>query len=209
MLIPLVERLRCPKPHRDTWLVASIDRAADRDILEGALGCPECMSEYVISDGIVYFDESIERPPYEPPNEAQATRLAAALELVDPRMVALLHGQWAAHAMIMRGLSPVPLLLVNPPLGVTSGNGISIVVASHVGIAATSMDALAIASDASDEMTASLLSALKPGKRVVMPASTTLLRDFNELARDDDIVVAELDAVAVTSPPILPTRRAR
>src|SRR5581483_9052795 len=101
MLIPLVERLRCPKPHRETWLVASIDRAQDRDILDGTLGCPECMSEYAIRDGIVYFDESIERARPEPPNDGEATRLAAALELIDPRMVAVLHGRWGAHAMIM------------------------------------------------------------------------------------------------------------
>lgn len=209
MLIPLVERLRCPKAHGETWLVASIDRAEQRDILEGTLGCPECMSEFAIRDGIVYFDEDVAREQPYSPNEAEAMRLAAALELTDPRMVAVLYGESGAHAMIMRGVSPVPLLLVNPPEGVTSGDGISIIVSRRGGLARASVDAVAISGGASDEMISSLLVALRPGKRLVLPASMPLPAAFTEIARDDDIYVAQLDADAIASAPILPARRAR
>jgi len=209
MLIQLVERLRCPKAHKETWLVASIDRAEQRDILEGTLGCPECMSEYAIRAGIVYFDDDVARERPCTPSEAEAMRLAAALELTDPRMVAVLYGVWGAHAMIMRGISPVPLLLVNPPEGVTSGDGISIIVSRHSGLARASVDAVAIAAGASDEMVSSLVVALRPGKRLVLPASMPLPPEFTEIARDDDMCVAQLDAQATASAPILPTRRAR
>lgn len=209
MLIPLVERLRCPTPHAETWLVASIDRAIERDILEGTLGCPTCMREYAVRDGIVYFDEHVMRGDSATPAEHEAIRLAAALELTDPRMVAVLHAGWGAHAMILRGLAPVPLLLVNPPRGVTSGDGISIIVTSSRGLAHASFDAVAVGAGASDDMLASLRGALRPGKRMLAPVSTPLPADCTELARDDEIWVAQLDAQAATSAPIMPARRAR
>src|SRR5512140_104168 len=97
MLIPLVDALRCIRPHEDTWLVASIDRAEDRDIIEGTLGCPSCLAEYPIHDGVVHFD-AVARPAYRAPTEDDALRLAAALDLVDPRTTAVLHGSWGAYA---------------------------------------------------------------------------------------------------------------
>ncbi|HEY9229313.1 MAG TPA: hypothetical protein VIP11_21880, partial [Gemmatimonadaceae bacterium] len=72
MFIPLVDVLRCPVPHEETWLVASIDRAADRDIVEGMLGCPRCLAEYAIHEGVVLFAPDVERPAYRPPNEDDA-----------------------------------------------------------------------------------------------------------------------------------------
>ena len=54
-------------------------------------------------------------------------RLAAALDLTDPRMVAVLYGAWGALAPVMRGFSPAHLLLVNPPAGIVSGDGVSVV----------------------------------------------------------------------------------
>jgi len=65
MFIPLVDSLRCPRVHDATWLVASIDRAEERDMKEGILGCPTCLAEYPVRDGIVYFDAAAERPPFE------------------------------------------------------------------------------------------------------------------------------------------------
>ena len=115
MFIPLVDVLRCTRPHEETWLVASIDRAEDRDILEGTLGCPSCLAEYPIHDGIVSFEPSVARPEFLQPSENDVLRLAAALDLVDPRMTAVLHGSWGSCAPLIRGVSPVPLLLVNPP----------------------------------------------------------------------------------------------
>jgi hypothetical protein len=41
------------------------------------------------------------------------------------RMTAILHGTWGALAPIMRGLTPAQLVLVNPPDGIASGDGIS------------------------------------------------------------------------------------
>lgn len=209
MFIPLVDHLRCPAAHEETWLVASIDRAEDRDILDGVLGCPKCLAEYTIQDGIVYFDANVERTPFRAPDELQATRLAAALDLTDPRMTAVLHGDWGAHAQLIRSMSPAQLLLLNPPHGIVSGDGISIVVADTAPFAAASMDAAAVDITASDAMAESLRTCLRGGRRMLGPARMALPAFLVELVRDAEVWVGQLDAGTVTSAPVLPTRRPR
>src|SRR5215831_21030830 len=124
MFLPLIDRLRCVNAHEDTWLVASIDRVVERDVLEGTLGCPVCSAEYRIRDGVVWFGEAPPAAAERAPSSAEALRLAAALDLTDARMTAILHGSWGAHASVLRGLSPTQMLLVNPPHSATSGDGI-------------------------------------------------------------------------------------
>jgi uncharacterized protein YbaR (Trm112 family) len=207
MFIPLVDVLRCPKQHEETWLVASIDRAEERDIRSGTLGCPKCLAEYPVRDGVVIFADAVQRESFCAPSEEEATRLAAALDLTEPRMTALLHGQWGAHAPMMGAMTPAHLLLVNPPQGITSGEGISIVVAERAPVAQRSVDAVAIGHGAGAEMIASLLAALRGGKRVFGPVSLPLPDGLREFARDDEVWVAELQSATLTSAPIMPTRR--
>src|SRR5437868_5022464 len=157
MFIPLVDILRCIRPHEDTWLVASIERAEERDIIEGTLGCPSCLAEYPVRDGVAIFDPGVVRPEYHQPSEHDVVRLAAALDLVDPRMTAVLHGSWGAYAPVLRGMSPVPLVLVNPPEGIASGDGVSIALAATTPVARGSVNAAAIDAGASDAMIASLV----------------------------------------------------
>jgi uncharacterized protein YbaR (Trm112 family) len=209
MFIPLVDMLRCTQPHEETWLVASIDRAEDRDIIEGTLGCPSCLAEYPIRDGIVIFDAGVERPAYRQPSEQDVVRLAAALDLVDPRMTAVLHGAWGAYAPMVRGVSPVPLLLVNPPEGIASGDGASIVLAAIAPIAPGSVNGVAIDAGASGPMIASFVWALRGGGRMVGPVTMALPDNLVEITRDSDLWVARLDAEPMVSAPILPTRRSR
>jgi uncharacterized protein YbaR (Trm112 family) len=207
MLIPLVDVLRCTQPHEETWLVASIDRAEDRDILEGTLGCPTCLAEYPIHDGVVTFESGVARPELRQPSENDVMRLAAALDLVDPRMTAVLHGSWGAYAPLIRGISPVPVILVNPPGGIASGDGISIVLCSTAPIAAAAVNAVAVDGGATDAMVASLVRSLRAGGRMVGPAGTTLPENLVEIARDDELWVARVDTTVTVSAPIPLTRR--
>ena len=138
--------------------------------------------------------------------------LAAALPGLaggDGQVGAVLHGSWGAYAPMIRGLSPVPLLLVNPPEGIVSGDGISIVLSRVAPLAASSVNAVAIDAGADGAMLASLGRALRGGGRLVGPVSMSLPRDLVEIARDHELWVARLDAAATVSAPILPTRRSR
>ena len=205
MFLPLIDRLRCLNAHQDTWLVASIDRAEERDVLEGTLGCPVCSAEYRIRDGVVWFGDA-QAAEDETPSPAEALRLAAALDLTDARMTAILHGSWGAHASILRGLSPAHMLLVNPPTSVTSGDGISIVRAPVAPVAAAWADAAAL-DRADGAMAESIRATLRGGGRLLARADVPVLPGFSELARDADVWVALLDAGAVAGAPIAITRR--
>lgn len=212
MFIPLVDVLRCVRPHEDTWLVASIDEARDRDIVTGTLGCPICLAEYPIRDGVVSFDEApgSAMPVGGVPSEEEAIRVAAALDLTDARMTALLHGSWGAYAPIIRGLSPAQLLLVNPPSGITSGDGVSVVRSHDVApVARGSVAAVAVGDDASGPMLDSLVAALKPGGRMLGSVELVVPTGLAELARDEEIWVAQRETSAAESVPVTLSRRSR
>ena len=57
MFIELVDSLRCPRVHEDTWLVASVTCFDGRFIVEGSLGCPVCRQQYPVQRGVVDFTE--------------------------------------------------------------------------------------------------------------------------------------------------------
>lgn len=211
MFIPLVDVLRCVRPHAETWLVASIDEVVERDIVTGALGCPVCLAEYPIRNGVVWFDDgpSVGAPPMVSSEEG-AIRLAAALDLTDPRMTVLLHGAWGAYAPIVRGLSPAQLLLVNPPHGITSGDGVSIVRSSTVApVAHGSIAAVAVDDGASATMLQSLIASLKGGGRMMGSVRLAVPEGLAELARDEEVWVAQREASAAESAPVTLTRRSR
>jgi hypothetical protein len=214
VFIPLVDSLRCIAGHEDTWLVASIERSEDRDIRQGFLGCPICFAEYPIREGIVYFgvDPSASNATAMPPSvtEDDGVRLAAALNLTDPRMVAVLFGAWGAYAPVIRGFSPAHLLLVNPPSGIASGDGVSVIRTATVAPLARSVtDGVAIDSGASPAMAESLVASLRAGGRMAGPIDLAppAPGDVAELTRDHRIWVAERSQTATS--PLISLRRAR
>jgi uncharacterized protein YbaR (Trm112 family) len=209
MFFPLVDSLRCPNPHAETWLVASIERAEERDIKEGTLGCPSCLAEYAVRDGIVYFVEGRPPAPATSPSEDEAMRLAATLDLTDQRMIAVLQGTRGAHAQLVAAFSPAQLLLLNPPGGVASGDGISIVVSDLAPLAAGAVNAVAIDGAISGGMLASLRRAMRGGARLFAPSAMPLPPGVTELARDADVWVARLDDAATVSAPVPLTLRPR
>src|SRR3954470_22746959 len=99
MFIELIDTLRCPTPHEESWLVLSSSRMAARHVLEGVLGCPVCKAEYPIHDGAADFRRAPPAPtsPAGPGEPVQAMRLAAFLGLDDAHGFAVLMGGWGAH----------------------------------------------------------------------------------------------------------------
>lgn len=201
MFLPLIDRLRCLNAHDDTWLVASIERVEARDVLEGTLGCPVCSAQYPIRAGVVLFGDA---PPGRDatPSGDDALRLAAALDLTDARMTAILQGTCGAHASVLRGVSPAQLLLVNPPPGVPSGDGVSIVRAPVAPVVGGWADAAAMDGDASRPMAESLVTCLRGGGRLLAPVAVGVPADLVEMARDAEVWVARLDREGAAGPPI-------
>lgn len=213
MFIELVDVLRCPNPHEETWLVLAARRVDDRDVMEGTLGCPVCEAEYPIVDGLAHFDGGSPRlTTVGAPNEEEALRLAALLDLSDPRGYAVLVGAVAAHGPLVATMSDVQLLLVDPPPGIGMGHGLSgLTTSAHavtLPVGRGSARGVALDATATPELARAAVDLLRPGGRLVAPSALPVPEVVTELARDDRGWVAERSAVAA-SPGIISLARRR
>jgi uncharacterized protein YbaR (Trm112 family) len=204
--VDLIETLRCPRPHEESWLVATFERMSGRQVVEGRLGCPVCRAEFRIADGAVRFDtpaaaetaaEPRTAPPPSEPHDA-ALRLAALLGLAEGSGVVVLAGSWSREGPAIAELVPDHhLLLLNPsewrhPVD-EAAQSISVVVApGRVPVAAGSLRGVALDErNAGAVLAADAVRALRAGGRLVAPASSPLPDGVGELARDDTVWVAE------------------
>ena len=202
MFIELVDALRCPVPHEESWLVAAARRMEFRHIVDGTLGCPVCHAEYPVTRGVVDFrrGSGLPLPAEAPPNEADATRLAALLDLTDRAGFAVLVGAWSVQAPLLRALVETPLVVVDPPGGTEGEPGISVIRCdaelplAEGAARGTAVDATSVA------RVASAVRATRAKGRLVLPAGVTLPAGVRELARDAGVVVAEREAAP--SPPV-------
>jgi uncharacterized protein YbaR (Trm112 family) len=204
MFIELVDMLRCPNPHEETWLVLAADRMDGRDVVDGRLGCPICRAEFPIVAGIARFDGgSPAGTRGHLPDETEALRLAALLDLVDPRGYAILVGEAASYAPRLRELTGAQLLLVNPPREMAMGDGLSGLTmssaSSRLPVAAGSARGIALDEAATPEQLESALAAVQSSGRILAPIALPVPDGVTELARDDRHWVAERTRAAATS----------
>ena len=213
MFIELVDLLRCPRPHEDSWLVAAIYERADRDIVRGVLGCPICGTSYPIVDRVAIFDDTTPprsvgvRAAYDETDDDAAMRCAAMLDLFDPGGAVVLAGAWARAAHALRDITPVAVLLIDPPPSIPIGNGVSAMrIGASLPVATRVLRGVALdEGTASPSLVESVSRALIPGGRLVAPTGAALPAGMVERARDDHHWVAEAQASA--SAPIALTRQ--
>jgi uncharacterized protein YbaR (Trm112 family) len=215
MFIELVDALRCPVPHEESWLVASATRMDARHIVEGMLGCPVCHAEYPLHNGVVDFrrgtlsnasseilPESAAEPvplldPVPSPDPALAERLAALLGLSDARGFAVLVGPWGAQASVLSQLVETPLVLVDPPPGVEGSPGVSVLRTDGGPLPLAPGAARGVAIEtASAARVASAVGVLKVFGRLVASVAVPLPHGVRELARDDALWVGERERPA-------------
>jgi uncharacterized protein YbaR (Trm112 family) len=211
VFVEIVDALRCPRAHEESWLVLAARRTEDRHVLEGTLGCPVCRAEYPIHDGIADFTDptvshhatAVGVLPTLPP----ADHLAAMLSLGDALGFAVLIGAWGARAdELVELLDAPPLLLVDPPAGITMGHGLSGIRAGARLPLATGA-ARAVATDAVDLTgVAEATRITRVGGRLVAPAASRVPEGVRELVRDDAVWVGERLALA-SAPVTLHVRR--
>ena len=193
MFIELVDMLRCPNRHEETWLVLAADRTDGRDVMDGTLGCPICQAEYPIVAGIARFGAA-PATRTSPPDESESLRLAALLDLKDGRGYAILVGETGNHAPRMRDLTDAQLLLVDPPADIEMGNGLSGITrpSTHaLPLAEGSARAIALDDTATEESLIVALDVVAPGGRLLAPITLPLPEHTTELARDDRNWLAE------------------
>jgi len=220
MHLELVELLRCPNPHAPSVLVVSSDKTSARYVMQGVLGCPECGAEYPIRDGISLFGadspEAARGSTVDPANADSelALRVAAQLAMTEGRSVYTLVGYSSRVVLAIRAVVPARLIVINP-VGVDAIGDASITLATApAGVVRTQgrlpltrsrMDGLAFASQPDAGWLAQAVELLKPGGRVVAPATGAVPVGVVELVRDAHQWVATRERVA--SAPIGMTRR--
>lgn len=123
MFIELVEYLRCPATHDETYVVLVLEESVGRDVKRGSVGCPVCRAEYPIVDGIVEFngDESRDATVHIGDAVAEPTVVQALLGLASPGGYVVLVGSATRLARpLAEELPGVHFVGVNPPPDVES-----------------------------------------------------------------------------------------
>jgi uncharacterized protein YbaR (Trm112 family) len=193
LFIELIDLLRCPRDHEETWLVAAFNEMSARFVITGTLGCLVCQSTYRITAGVADLRTTSNATSAADDHQSDSDapmRLAAFLNLVRPGMTILLTGGDAAYAPVIGDLTETRVFTVNPGAPVQESERVATVLAdSRLPFATASIDGIAV-HDESFSMD-EFARVLKPGARLVAPASVQLAGAFRELARDAKYVVAE------------------
>jgi uncharacterized protein YbaR (Trm112 family) len=210
VFIELVEVLRCPNAHEESWLVLAADRVDGRDAMEGTLGCPVCHAEFAIKNGVAEFAGAPRLTTHPAGDVDEAMRLAALLDLSDSRGYAVLAGGLGALAETLRGITDVQLLLINPPGAMEMGAGLSGLTIrgdwATLPLAAGTARAIAMSDGTTPTQLEAALDVLKVGGRVVAPIGLAVPATVTELARDDRHWVAERASAPISSG-IIPLER--
>lgn len=210
MFIELLDLLRCPKPHDDTWLVASFRTVNNRFVESGTLGCPICSAQYPIEDGVADFTDGTSSPSCEEQRAAAshrreelATRAGAFLDATEPGATVILGGVWSYAAEELSNLAGVRVLALNPGPGVKETATVGLVrVAADIPLPTESCLGAAVDAWFNSGIVASAARVTRPGGRVVGPANIPPLAELAVLAQDSDYWVAR------KTPAIIPLRRA-
>ena len=217
MFVEMIDLLRCPHPHADSWLVAAAARTVGRHVMDGTLGCPVCEAEYPIHDGIADFGPAPDAgvPGDEPggSDAERAMRLAALFGLTGPGGTVALGGRSGGDQGVVAALlaelggvrvltldAPAAPLTVDQLSGLRGGGGLPLAIGS---LRAAALDART--ADA-PRLTAAV-QALAPRGRLLAPASAPLPAGVTEIARDDLQWLAERDPSPVESRPVALQRR--
>lgn len=197
MFIELVDALRCPVPHEESWLVASATRMEARHIVDGLLGCPVCHAEYPVRNGVADFRREPTLPleaapdPFLRGDATTAMRLAAFLGLSDAHGFAVLLDEWGAQASALRELVETPIVLVDPPPGREGEPGVSVVLSDGIPPLAPGAARATAIGRSSAARAAEAVRITRSGGRLVGPATLAVPDGVREIARDDALWVGE------------------
>ena len=199
MFIELVDALRCPVPHEESWLVASATRMQARHIVEGLLGCPVCHAEYPVRRGVVDFRREPTLPlraepdPFLRGDATTAMHLATFLGLSDATGFVVLLDEWGAQASALRELVETPIILVDPPAEREGEPGISVVLSDGIPPLAGGAARATAIGRGSAERAAAAVRITRAGGRLVGPVTLPLPDGVREIARDDTLWVGETE----------------
>ena len=125
MHILLTDILTCPRCGPEFGLILLADRAEERRVLAGVLGCSNCREKYPIRDGAVDFGVTPE-PPSDATGQTDAERLAAILGVTQGPAFILLAGPAAAHAgTIAKMVAELEVVTIGAPASAGDPAGVN------------------------------------------------------------------------------------
>jgi uncharacterized protein YbaR (Trm112 family) len=110
MFVPLTDIVTCPRCGPEWGLVLLAERVAERRVLEGRFGCPNCRETFAVASGFADLrpagteSEAAGEPLTPTDGRDAAIRLAALMGLGGGPPRALLSGPVAAHARALAAL---------------------------------------------------------------------------------------------------------
>jgi uncharacterized protein YbaR (Trm112 family) len=196
MYIELIDVLRCPREHEETWLVAAFTRMNGRFVVTGTLGCPVCSASYPIENGVAdlrdqqFVEGAASNTDAAPTDTGSAIRIAAMLGLTRPRSLIAIRGSEGSLAKEVSELTECRVIVLdgNDPAGDTERVA-TIRSGNRVPLATASLDGIVLTGISSETGEASRV--LRAGGRLVASAQASIPSTFRELARDDRYIVAE------------------
>lgn len=207
MFVELIDKLRCLRPHEESWLVASAVETVDRHIVEGTLGCPACGAEYPIHEAAVWFGgtEIHHAPVMHGFGEDAEIRLAAQLGLDERGGLYVLEGAWALFATGVAARFPSARFVCVSTMAVADAELVLRCTGDALPLAPACARGIALSRDA-HALVAAAERVLAPHGRLVVPAGAPVPGSITVLARDSDQWVGERDASSNASAPVTPRR---
>lgn len=210
MFIELIDLLRCPRPHDDTWLVASFKNVSNRFVETGTLGCPICSAQYPIENGVADFSGGLSSASSEEQRAAAghrreelATRAGAFLDATEPGATVVLGGVWSYAAEELSSLAEVRVFAMNPAPGVKETATVGLLrVAAEIPLATDSCLGVAVDAWFDSAIVPAAGRVVRPAGRVVGPTNIPPPAELAILAQDEEYWVAR------KTPVIIPLRRA-
>lgn len=201
MFTELIDQLRCPNAHEDSWLVATSTRTGSRHILDGKLGCPVCKATFDIVDGEVLFTVAPVLRSTITLDDDAAMRLAAQLHLVEAPQPVMLTGQWSRAVAPLRSIVPTVTIFVGDATSVIALDAqVSLLrlPASRIPLATGALRGLALdRAHANDAYVTDAARIVRTNGRLLIPAGTALDDAlWRTLAADAEVTVAERLATA-------------
>jgi uncharacterized protein YbaR (Trm112 family) len=199
VFIELIDLLRCTNAHEDIWLVASFKTVSNRFVLEASLGCPSCSAQYPVHEGIADFSAGVALPSWEAERAAAshgkeelATRAGAYLAATEPGATIVLGGVWAYAARELSEMAEVRVLALNAPDEVKESHTVGLLrVGSEIPVAPGSVLGVALDAWFPAKIVESAVRVVRPGGRIVAPASFNTPSGLSVLAHDDKYWVAQ------------------
>ncbi|MGH7696624.1 MAG: hypothetical protein ACRENH_16675 [Gemmatimonadaceae bacterium] len=212
MHVGVIELLRCPTEHSESALVASATRQVERRIIEGSLGCPVCGAEFRIHNAVADFRrdtgaQDLEAVTREPPNEEDAIRLAAQLDLTEPGRLLLIFGEYTRFAPALNVMFDALCVAINAPRREEdhiADHSSVLRIATTIPIAPSAAHGAAISGNQLRQLQLDQVrERLRVNGRLVIPATAALPEGMTLVAHD------ERELVGVRASEMISLRRAR